>query len=215
MKRIIWGMTLSVLTAGSVHAALLSRADGNAVYDTDRDVTWLRDANYAQTSGYDTDGRMTWNEAQSWISALNADNHLGTNEWRLPVTGQPDASCLYQVSGQGSGTGCTGSDMGHLFNVEGVGASSQGPFFQIQSSYYWSATTYAPTPSWAWMFYFLFGSQDAGDKDVGHYVWAVTTGDIDNTSAVPVPGALWLFGTGLAALGAKLKRRARGAVIAA
>jgi len=26
------------------------------IYDSDRDSTWLQDANYARTSGYDSDG---------------------------------------------------------------------------------------------------------------------------------------------------------------
>jgi hypothetical protein len=32
---------------------------GGLIYDTDLNVTWLADANYAQTSGYDADGFMT------------------------------------------------------------------------------------------------------------------------------------------------------------
>ncbi len=203
MKRIIGGITVFVLAAGSANAALMSRAGGQAYYDTDLDVTWLADANYAQTSGYDSDGKMTWSEAHTWIATLNTANHLGVNQWRLPVTVQPDASCLYQGSGQGSGPYCTASDMGHLFNVEGIASFSPGSFIHVLGNYYWSETTYAPTPSWAWMFYFLGGTQDAGDKDVSHYAWAVHSGDI---SVVPVPAALWLFGSGVAALGAIRKR---------
>ena len=31
----------------------------DAYYDTVLDITWLADANYVQTSGYDADGKMT------------------------------------------------------------------------------------------------------------------------------------------------------------
>ncbi len=27
------------------------------------DITWMQDANYVQTSGYDSDGKMYWDEA--------------------------------------------------------------------------------------------------------------------------------------------------------
>lgn len=50
-------------------------------------VTDIREsANYARTSGYDSDGRMTWSEAQAGIAALNAENSgLGVSDWRLPA----------------------------------------------------------------------------------------------------------------------------------
>lgn len=96
MKRMIWGITVSVLAAGSADAALLSRVGGQAYYDDVLDITWLADANYAMTSGYDSDGLMTWDEAQSWIGTLNTANYLGVNDWRLPATAQPDASCSLQ-----------------------------------------------------------------------------------------------------------------------
>ena len=41
------------------------------VYDDVLDVTWLADANYAQTSGYDTNGRVDWYQAQSFASTLS------------------------------------------------------------------------------------------------------------------------------------------------
>ena len=93
-------------------------------------------------------GSMNWNTANDWIAAMNADGgngYLGINNWGLPITTQPDATCNTQSGGQGVGTGCTGSEMGHLFNV----------------------------------------------------AWAVHSGDV---SAVPIPGAVWLFGSGLIGL---------------
>ena len=44
--------------ASTAQADLIDRVF--AVYDTDRNISWLKDANYAQTSGYDTDGLMNW-----------------------------------------------------------------------------------------------------------------------------------------------------------
>ena len=41
------------------------------IYDTDLNVTWLADANYAQTRGFDADGRMIWTTATTWATNLS------------------------------------------------------------------------------------------------------------------------------------------------
>jgi len=41
------------------------------------------------------------------------------------------------------------------------------------------------------------GEQDYFDKTFDIYAWAVRSGDV---SAVPVPAAMWLFGSGLLGL---------------
>ncbi len=112
--------------ASSSHASLVGRdLDGNlstaeAVYDTVADLTWLADSNYAQTSGYDADGLMTWTVANAWAASLDLDGVVGVDGWRLPDTLQPDASCDSQSGGIGYGYYCTGSEMGNLFyNVLG------------------------------------------------------------------------------------------------
>ena len=59
-------MTLALVlgfAAATSHAAFID-IGGGMVYDTDLNITWLQDANYAQTSGFDADGKMTWNEAR-------------------------------------------------------------------------------------------------------------------------------------------------------
>ncbi len=221
MSRIIPVIAVSLLAAGAADAALVSRVGGQAVYDTTQNITWLADANLAQTSGYGEagpDGRMHWGQALSWIDSLNAKGggagHLGVNNWRLPHTLQPDASCSSQEPGKSSGTGCSGSEMGHLYYMDGITAATPGPFSNVQLAY-WSDTSYAPNPQNAWAFGFGNGTQEIGWKAITLSTWAVRDGDIGDTGAVPVPGALWLFGTGVVALGAKLKRRARGNATAA
>lgn len=87
------------LLATSANAALISRLGGQAVYDTDLNVTWLADANLAATNTFglatnvdlgpisgvntgggsyiykdhlgDANGSMTWGGALHWISAMN------------------------------------------------------------------------------------------------------------------------------------------------
>ena len=47
---------------------------------------WLKDANVARTLGYDSDGKMSWDEAVAFIDHLNSINHRGHNDWRLPLS---------------------------------------------------------------------------------------------------------------------------------
>ena len=83
-----------VSVSGVAQAALQGRdLNGSpdsfeAYYDTVLDITWLGDANYARTSGYDTDGFMTWSEAKTWAANLSfhdAVNNITYDNWRLPA----------------------------------------------------------------------------------------------------------------------------------
>ena len=154
-----------LLMAVTSNAALLGRVpltpggtDYQAYYDTALNITWLADANLAPAKPFGAPlcnvnypqcifdlGFMTWTTAQTWITALNAANYLGLSNWRLPVTMQPDTSCQYQLDAgsgfplQGVGA-CSGSEMGYLFNVEGISAYHPGPFSNILQQSYWSDT---------------------------------------------------------------------------
>ena len=69
------------------HAALFDHG-GGLIYDDILDVTWLQDANYAKTNGYDTDGVMTWVEANTWASNLiyfDSVRNVTYDDWRLPL----------------------------------------------------------------------------------------------------------------------------------
>lgn len=181
-------------------------ADWQAAYDVDRNVTWVANANLAATtnfgvSGINGNGTMIWNKANEWVGAMNTANYLGLNNWRLPTTLQPDITCALQ-SGGSFGTGCTGSEMGHLANVEGVnsdggpGTVVLGLFSNVLSTPYWSSTEFEPDPADAWTLSFNGGDQRNGGKGSFNLVWAVSSG----VSAVPVPAAAWLFGSGLLGL---------------
>lgn len=47
-----------IAASGGAQAALHDRG-GGLLYDDVLNVTWLQDANYAMTSGYDADGRTS------------------------------------------------------------------------------------------------------------------------------------------------------------
>ena len=189
-----------IMASSSANAALIERLGGLAYYDDQADLTWLADANYARTSGHDADGRMTWADANAWAAGLSVG---GVDGWRLADT-DPALSGVNQ----------SGSEMGNLFyNVLGGVAFSSittthntnyDLFSNVQSNFYWSATEYAPYTLHAWDFNMSIGAQGRSDKADSYYAWAVQSGDV---SAVPVPAAVWLFGSGLIGLVGLARRK--------
>lgn len=199
------------LVTGAAHAALQGRdLDGNAAtfeayYDTDLNITWLSDANYAKTSGYDADGRMDWVTANTWAANLSfTDGFHVYDNWRLPTTLQPDTTCDSQGTGSSLGFNCTGSEMGHLYYSELGGGDlmpileSTDPdlakFTNFTNGFYWSATEYNSDN--AWLFVFGDGNQLWYYKSYALYALAVSPGDV---GAVPEAQtyALMLAGLGL------------------
>lgn len=88
MIKLVVPLIMATLVLGfiiSAHAAFIDLG-GGLVYDDVLDITWLADANYAQTSGYDADGLMTWDQANTFITTLN---YGGIGGWRWP-TFDPD-----------------------------------------------------------------------------------------------------------------------------
>lgn len=87
------------------NAALLERG-GGLIYDDVLNITWLQDANYAKTSGYDADGMMTWANANTWADTLvyhDSVRNVDYSDWRLPTvidTDTPNCNTAY------SGTDC-------------------------------------------------------------------------------------------------------------
>lgn len=189
--------------------------DYQAYYDTSANLTWLTDANAAKGSSYTSDGTMNWSTAISWANSVSITGYVGTTQtsvgsWGLPTTTQPDSSCSHQTSsGLGYGDNCTGSEMGDLFyNTLGNTSGSltkTGPFSNVQSGYYWSATALSANGPNAWGFNFKNGAQNGIPKTHGLYAWAVLPGNPGDP--VPAPGSLWLMGAGLTLLGLMLGRR--------
>jgi len=197
----------ALILSTSANAALIERLGGLAYYDDVANLTWLADANYAQTSGYDADGLMSWSEANNWASSLNVG---GVDGWRLSTALNPDANCSDAFSEYTYGYSCTGSEMGNLhYNVLGNAEgsfSNSGPFSNINltigDDIYWSATEL--DADFAYGFVFTEGWLDVDEKAYELRAWAVHSGDV---SAVPVPAAVWLFGSGLVGLAGIARRK--------
>lgn len=140
---LVLSLCAGLFSASNSNAALINRG-GGLIYDSDLNITWLNDANYAATelsddrrnkiifeigsvdghlltesdfgkSGEHYNGLMTWWGAKAWTQALT---YAGSSDWRLPISLHPDETCSQQGGTYSYGVGCTGSELGHMFYVE-------------------------------------------------------------------------------------------------
>lgn len=185
-------------------ASLVDRGNG-LIYDSAQNITWLKDANYAKTSGHDADGLMTWANANAWATGLVFQ---GINTWRLFTHDLNDPNCDFvdPVSGYTSGYNCTGSELGYLYyNYFGLGiddgldptatnaagVANMNMFVNMQNHNYWDGTLPKASSTEYWDFSLLYGDIIGDYEWNGNYAWAVADGDV--AQGVPEPTTSILF----------------------
>ena len=179
-------------TTSSSHAALIDNG-GGLIYDTVLDITWAQ-----------PDTPRDWDQANTWAALLTLG---GATEWRQPYisvaagagpfTGDPvDCSTASEVA-------CRDNELGYMFyqNLSGTfgqniltsGDPDLALFPTLESEFYWFGTEFDSDD--AWYFNFNQGNQQIFDQTNQINSWAVHAGNV-----VPVPAAVWLFGSGLLGL---------------
>jgi len=121
MKTIVLLGLFFLIAVFSVADAELIDRGGGLIYDTDIDVTWLQDANYAKTSGYDEDGKMDVYDATKWVADLNYE---GYDDWQFPT------DFIYS-SFKETYVGVDNEYLNYLIG-EGIAYEIPGPFINIQ-----------------------------------------------------------------------------------
>lgn len=172
---LVIAIVIAIGFSASAHATLIDMRDGT-IYDSDTQLSWLRDASLG--------GYRTWSDAISWSDNLV---FAGFDDWRLP------SAMPWQQSGE----------IGHLYFSElgnvsgGVSPPNTGPFINVSlSSNYWLSSE--SFPDMAWVFSWEWGYPVGLNTDLKVYpnhVWVVRSGD--RSSSVPEPGTLLLLGAGL------------------
>jgi hypothetical protein len=143
--------------------------NGNrTVTDNLTKLIWMKHANYV--------GLQTWQGALNTAATMRGDlsRPMGDDgpldgskpgDWRLPNVRELQSLVDYGFSNPA------------LPNTLGTGKWTEGnPFQGVQSSAYWSSSTYAGSTAYAWGVYFDVGFVNGFDKSNGLYVWCVRAG---------------------------------------
>jgi hypothetical protein len=202
-SRLLGAVCATVFSLLSVpsHAALVDNG-GGLIYDTVLDITWSQ-----------PDTTRSWDDAKTWAAGLTLG---GVSGWRLPYisvaasagpfTGTPvDCNTATELA-------CRDNEFGYMFyhNLSGTNGQSiltsgdpdLALFSSLQSDGYWFGTAF--DSDFAWNFYFDNGGQFRDKLGFNYHSWAVHSGDI---RPIPVPAAMWLFGSGLLGLIGISKRK--------
>ena len=190
-RPLILALLAGLSLSGAAQATLIDRG-GGMIYDDVLKITWLQDANYAKTSGYDADGRMNWAAANTWAANLS---YGGYDDWRLPTmvdTGSPGCNyansgtdCGYNVQTYDSGTGTVYSELAYMYYVNLGLKGYYNPDGTVRSD-------------WG-----IFGNGTYNGVDTSSFGQNIV-GLIDNLQAyvywsgleyAPVPNDAWFFGT--------------------
>ena len=209
------GVANAALT--TIGTATYNGADYKLIWDNDNNgnsIVWL---DYTHPNNNST----SWAAHSAWAAGLDSaltyniapgyTVDWGSNTWRLPSAGADPVS----------GFGQTTSEMGHLY-IDELGLASgwsaqttadlQATIFDnLTAKVYWSETPMPEYgPEFHWDFWMDSGYQFVGSVSLVLEGIAVRNGQVTATPApVPIPAAVWLFGSGLLGLmGFSQRRRA-------
>ncbi len=156
------------------------------VYDSYQNVTWTQNASLLGNS-------LSWYQA---VSSADTLTYAGSSNWYLPTL--TNLQTLWQelsiINGYVNQTGSPSFDSGaHTPNDH---------FVNVQITYWSSTSGVFPFQTLAWYYTFGLGGNatqrgDDTGKEQHLGAWAIHQGNLIPQSTVPLPAAVWLFGSAL------------------
>ncbi len=207
-------------TSISVFEDFLVSDTGNIVYDQAHDLSYA----VPIISGIEETQSLAG--ARSLVSTMTVDGYGG---WRLPKEVAEDPNCISQNGNIGFSQQCRLGEMSNLYNSmrnPGVGSVNLVYDEAYRNSLYDVFVSGQGITGNKFQNYIIWMDNEFGD---GYYtltyilsngsrviftpvsgpgsVMGVQNGNVANLSAVPVPAAVWLFGSGLMGLIAVSRRK--------
>lgn len=132
------------------------RPEGDTVLDRLTGLVWSRDAN---PPGFP----LTWPEALEAVARFNADGYAGCADWRLP--NRRELRSLMSLA------------------AKNPALPAGQPFVKVFLGWYWSSTSAAMDPAYAWYVHLEGARMFYGRKDQYYLVWPVRGGDPERVFA--------------------------------
>ncbi len=134
--------------------------------DTLTGLIWPKDGKVPGPAGCSPGATKTWQGALDYVKCLNTNSYLGHSDWRLPNVNE-----LRSLAHAGQSNPATW-------------LNSQG-FAGVQSSQYWTSSSYATSAGSGWIVYMNYGRGSNYVKTNTGYAWPVRTGQSGGAASSP------------------------------
>ncbi|MCK5524749.1 MAG: DUF1566 domain-containing protein, partial [Thiomargarita sp.] len=163
----------SATTVGISASPRFTENSDGTVTDNLTGLIWLQKANCIQSdySSFDTDGtngdgKVTWEHALDFVIGINDGTYsncgASQTDWRLPNVKEFQSLINFGYASPA------------LSNAAGTAIWTDGDAFSgVQTSYYWSSTTYASNSIYAWYVSLGNGHVNNDYKTNTYYIWPV------------------------------------------